>query len=61
MKFKPQLLPNNPAGTTPNWEELLMPVEDYLVSDKADGVRLECFDNGTVVGRSLKKFKNVFV
>lgn len=61
MKFKPQLLPNNPAGTTPNWEELLMPVEDYLVSDKADGVRLECFDNGTAVGRSLKKFKNVFV
>jgi hypothetical protein len=23
MKFSPQLLPNNPAGITPDWEALL--------------------------------------
>jgi hypothetical protein len=61
MSFKPQLLPNNPAGTTPDWENLLTPVSDYLTSDKADGVRLVCFEDGSVVGRSLKKFKNVYV
>jgi hypothetical protein len=25
MKFSPQLLPNNPAGITPDWEALLTP------------------------------------
>jgi hypothetical protein len=61
MKFKPQLLPNNPVGEELNWEELLSPVNDFLISDKCDGVRLECFSDGSVLGRSLKKFKNAYV
>jgi hypothetical protein len=42
MKFSPQLLPNNPAGITPDWEALLTPISDYMASDKADGGRVEC-------------------
>jgi hypothetical protein len=37
MKFSPQLLPNNPAGITPDWEALT-PISD-MASDKADGGR----------------------
>jgi hypothetical protein len=37
MKFSPQLLPNNPAGITPDWEALT-PISDYMASDKADEV-----------------------
>jgi hypothetical protein len=54
MKFSPQLLPNNPAGITPAWEELLHPVEEFMASDKADGGRVECGENGEALGRSLK-------
>jgi hypothetical protein len=38
MKFSPQLLPNNPAGITPDLA-LLTPISDYMASDKADGGR----------------------
>lgn len=54
MKFSPQLLPNNPAGITPDWEALLTPVTDYMASNKADGGRVECKENGDALGRSLK-------
>jgi hypothetical protein len=54
MKFSPQLLPNNPAGITPDWEALLTPISDYMASDKADGGRVECGEDGSALGRSLK-------
>jgi hypothetical protein len=52
MKFSPQLLPNNPAGITPDWEALLTPISDYMASDKADGGRE--MRRGSALGRSLK-------
>jgi hypothetical protein len=52
MKFSPQLLPNNPAGITPDWEALLTPISDYMASDKAGG--RECGEDGSALGRSLK-------
>jgi hypothetical protein len=51
MKFSPQLLPNNPAGITPDWEALLTPISDYMASDKADGGRVECGEDD--IRRSL--------
>jgi hypothetical protein len=40
MKFSPQLLPNNPAGITPDWG--INSISDFMASDKADGGRVEC-------------------
>lgn len=61
MKFSPQLLPNNKAGVSMEWEALLNPVTDYLISDKADGGRVECFEDGTALGRSLKNIPCVHI
>lgn len=60
-KFSPQLLPNNKAGHSPDWESLLQPVSDYLSSKKADGGRVECFQDGTALGRSLKQIPSVHI
>jgi hypothetical protein len=51
MKFSPQLLPNNPAGITPDWEALLTPISDYMASDKADGGR-ENGEDGSALGKA---------
>jgi hypothetical protein len=59
MKFSPQLLPNNPAGITPDWEALLTPISDYMASDKADGGRVECGEDGSALGRSLKPIPSI--
>lgn len=56
--FKPELLPNNPAGESPDWETLLDPIEDYLFSVKDDGVRMQIFSDGRLLGRSLKPIKS---
>jgi len=58
--FKPELLPNNPAGISPAWEDLLQPVSDFLFSVKDDGIRTEIFKY-FVTGRSLKKCKSIKV
>jgi hypothetical protein len=53
MKFSPQLLPNNPAGITPDWEALLT---QFLTTWPL--IRLmevvECGEDGSALGRSLK-------
>jgi hypothetical protein len=59
MKFSPQLLPNNTAGVSPDWEALLQPVSDYYSSDKADGGRVECTELGVALGRSLKVIPSI--
>lgn len=56
--FKPELLPNNPAGEDSAWEELLDPIEDYIFSVKDDGVRTEIFSDKRILGRSLKPLKS---
>lgn len=61
MKFSPQLLPNNPAGLSPDWEKLLSPVSDYMASNKADGGRVECLSGGNALGRSLKAIPSVHI
>lgn len=61
MIFSPQLLPNNPAGLSPDWEKLLLPVSDYMASNKADGGRVECGADGTALGRSLKGIPSVHI
>lgn len=58
--FKPELLPNNPAGISPDWEELLYPVSDFLASVKDDGIRTAIFKH-LVTGRSLKRCKSIKV
>lgn len=52
--FKPQLLPNNKAGVTPDWDNLLRDPKEWLFSNKLDGARVEIMDDGEVKGRSLK-------
>jgi ATP-dependent DNA ligase len=59
--FKPQLLPNNEAGTTMEWDTLLTNVPDWLFSEKLDGARVEIPHSGPVLGRSLKPIPNVFI
>ena len=59
--FKPQLLPNNKAGEAPDWEERLEHPEDWLVSTKLDGARVELFNDGSVKGRSLKSIPSVHI
>lgn len=59
--FKPQLLPNEPAGEAPDWEARLNPIQDYLVSVKYDGARVEIPYEGSVLGRSLKRAPNIQV
>lgn len=61
MKFSPQLLPNNKAGVSVDWETILTPVENYLVSNKADGGRVELFADGRVLGRSLKEIPSAHI
>mgnify|MGYP003642518930 CR=1 FL=1 len=60
--FKPQLLPNNPVGEAMNWENLLgNTIQNYLVSVKEDGARVELQYDTQVKGRSLKSIPNVHI
>jgi hypothetical protein len=51
MKFSPQLLPNNPAGITPDWEALLT---QFLTTWPLIRLMEECGEDGSALGRSLK-------
>lgn len=59
--FKPQLLPNSPAGESPDLENLPNPIQDYCVSDKFDGGRVEIMYTGAVLGRSLKPVTSLHI
>lgn len=59
--FKPQLLPNNPAGESPDWESRIENPTDWLYSNKYDGARIELFHDGTVKGRSLKALPSAHI
>jgi hypothetical protein len=60
--FKPQLLPNNPVGIPMDWEALLGgTIQNYLVSIKEDGARVELQYDTQVKGRSLKSIPNVHI
>ena len=59
--FKPQLLPNNEVGSSPDWEERIEHPTHWLYSNKLDGARVELFSDGTVKGRSLKVIPNVHI
>jgi len=58
-KFKPQLLPNEPAGEAPDWESRLQPIEEFMFSTKLDGARVELFSGEPARGRSMKVLKSV--
>jgi hypothetical protein len=51
MKFSPQLLPNNPAGITPDWG-IINSISDYMASIRLMEV-VECGD-GSALGKKLK-------
>lgn len=53
------LLPNNKAGEAPDWEERLDNVSDWLISNKADGGRVEIYGSGDLTGRSLKNLPSM--
>lgn len=59
--FKPQLLPNNKVGESPNWEDRIEYPAQWLYSKKLDGARVELLHTGVVKGRSLKVIPNVFI
>jgi hypothetical protein len=59
--FKPQLLPNSPAGESPDLENLPNPIQDYCISDKFDGGRVEIMYTGDVLGRSLKPVTSLHI
>lgn len=57
-KFKPQLLPNEPAGEAPDWEARLTDIHTWMFSTKLDGARVELLSNEPALGRSLKVLKS---
>ena len=59
--FKPQLLPNNKAGVSPDWAERIEDPQAWLFSNKLDGARVEIKDDGEVVGRSLKSLPSIHI
>lgn len=59
--FKPQLIPNFKKGEPIDWHALIPDPENWLVSVKLDGGRLEIFDDGTVYSRALKPINNVHI
>jgi hypothetical protein len=60
--FKPQLLPNNPVGEAMDWEALLgNTIQNYMVSFKEDGARVELQFDTQAKGRSLKSIPNVHI
>lgn len=60
-QFKPQLLPNDKAGETIDWEARMSNPADWLISHKYDGARVEVFEDSTVKGRSLKSLPSIHV
>ena len=61
IKFKPMLLANDEAGASIIWEERIEHPGDWLASIKDDGVRMELFGDGSVLGRSLKPVPSIHV
>lgn len=59
--FKPQLLPNNEAGVELDWDEIIKNPQEWMVSEKLDGVRVEIPHKGPVLARSLKVVPNIFI
>ena len=60
-QFKPQLLPNDKAGESIDWESRIGNPLDWMISHKFDGARVEIFHDGTVKGRSLKGLPSLHV
>lgn len=61
IKFKPMLLPNDSAGETIDWSTRIKDHGDWMYSIKDDGVRMEIYSDGTVLGRSLKPVPSKYV
>jgi len=59
--FKPQLLPNDKAGETIDWEARIGNPQNWLLSHKYDGARVELFEDGIVKGRSLKTLPSLHI
>ena len=59
--FKPQLLPNNKKGETPDLEKIVVTPENWLYSDKLDGARVELLWTRKALGRSLKLIPSVHI
>jgi len=59
--WKPLLLPNDKAGETINWEARIGNPQDWLLSHKYDGARVELFEDATVKGRSLKTLPSLHI
>jgi len=57
--FKPQLIPNFKKGAKVVWEELIENPKEWIYAEKLDGARVEILENGTILGRSLKKVPSI--
>lgn len=55
---KVQLLPNNKAGEEINWEERIKNPEDWMLSHKLDGARVELVKSGEALSREMKLIKS---
>jgi hypothetical protein len=59
--FKPQLLDNDKAGVTIDWESRIENPLEWLMSDKKDGGRVEITEDGYGKSREMKIIPNIFI
>lgn len=58
---RPMLLANDEAGHIIDWTTRIKDPGNWMYSIKDDGVRIEMFNSGPALGRSLKPIASVFI